>query len=64
LDPSNYVKNDNGNAGDKPGIGRKGSVEKFAQVLHTMKAQLPEEIDLTEGDVVKIVEIIDKDWYR
>lgn len=29
-----------------------------------MQAQLPEEIDLVEGDIVKIVEIIDKDWYR
>ena len=29
-----------------------------------MKAQLPGEIDLEEGDIVKITEIIDKDWYR
>jgi len=39
-------------------------VEKFAQVLHPMRAQLPEEMDLEKGQIVKIVQIIDKDWYR
>ena len=29
-----------------------------------MKAQLPGEIDLEEGDIVKVTEIVDKDWYR
>ncbi len=39
-------------------------MEKFAKVVHSMRAQLAEEIDLEEGDIVKIVEIVDKDWYR
>ena len=39
-------------------------VEKFAQVIHPMTAQLVEEIDLEKGQIVKITEIIDKDWYR
>ena len=34
------------------------------QVIHSMKAQLAGEIDLEEGDIVKITEMIDKDWYR
>ncbi len=29
-----------------------------------MSAQLPGEMDLQAGQIVKIVEIIDKDWYR
>ncbi len=29
-----------------------------------MTAQLVEEIDLEKGQIVKITEIIDKDWYR
>lgn len=36
----------------------------FAIVKLNMKAQLEEEIDLHEGDTVKITEVIDKDWYR
>ena len=47
----------------EPGKGREG-VEKFAQVVHGMTALLDEEIDLAEGQIVKIMEIIDKDWYR
>ena len=39
-------------------------VEKFAQVVHPMTAQLVEEIDLEKGQIVKITEIIVKDWYR
>ena len=39
-------------------------VEKFAQVVHSMQALLEEEMDLVQGQVVKITEIIDKDWYR
>ena len=39
-------------------------VEKFAQVIHPMTAQLVEEIDLEKGQIVKITEIIDKDWFR
>ena len=54
-DPSNYVS---------ALKAEKHRVEKYAQVLHSMSAQLEGEIDLVEGDIVKIVEIIDKDWYR
>ncbi len=43
---------------------RRGRVEKFAQVVHSMRAQLPEEMDLQEGDVVRITEILDRDWCR
>ena len=39
-------------------------MEKFAQVVHSMQALLEEEMDLVQGQVVKITEIIDKDWYR
>ena len=39
-------------------------MEKFAQVVHSMQALLDEEMDLVQGQVVKITEIIDKDWYR
>eukprot|EP00095_Tigriopus_kingsejongensis_P009498 maker-scaffold1595_size34508-snap-gene-0.8 protein:Tk09498 transcript:maker-scaffold1595_size34508-snap-gene-0.8-mRNA-1 annotation:"dynamin-binding protein" len=39
-------------------------VEKYAQVIQSLRAQLAEEIDLEKGDIVKIVEIVDKDWYR
>ena len=42
----------------------KGVVEKFAKVVHGMSAQLDEEIDLVEGQIVKVTEIIDKDWLR
>ncbi len=42
----------------------KHRVEKFAKVVHSMRAQLDEELDLAEGDIVKIIEIIDKDWCR
>ena len=55
MDPSNYIK-----AAKR----EKQKVEKFGKVLHSMRAQLPEEIDMEEGDIVKIVEIVDKDWYR
>ena len=41
-----------------------GKVEKFAQVVHAMRAQLEEEIDLVEGQTVRITEVIDKDWWR
>ena len=54
-DPANYV------SGLKE---RKHRVEKFAKVLHSMRAQLDGEIDLAEGDIVKVVEIVDRDWYR
>ncbi|KAG1660804.1 Dynamin-binding protein [Nymphon striatum] len=36
----------------------------FAVAKMNMKAQLEEEIDLQKGDVIKIIEIIDKDWCR
>ena len=39
-------------------------VEKFAQVVHSMQALLDEEIDLVNGEIIKITQIIDKDWYR
>ena len=39
-------------------------VEKFAQVVHSMQALLDEEMDLVNGEIVKITQIIDKDWYR
>ena len=39
-------------------------VEKFAQVVHSMQALLDEEMDLTNGEIIKITQIIDKDWYR
>ena len=43
-DPSNYVT---------ALKSRKHRVEKFAKVLHSMKAQLDGEIDLVEGDIVR-----------
>ena len=43
-DPSNYVN---------VLKSRKHRVEKFAKVLHSMKAQLDGEIDLVEGDIVR-----------
>jgi len=55
LDPGRYVEG---------GKSRRGRVQKFAAVVHSMAAQLPEEVDLVEGQIVKIVEVIDKDWYR
>ena len=39
-------------------------VEIFAIVVHSMQALLDEEIDLVKGQVIRITEIIDKDWYR
>ena len=42
----------------------KGNMLKFAQVVHGMKAQLEEEIDLVEGQLVTITDVVDKDWYR
>ena len=42
----------------------KSKILKFAQVVHGMTAQLEEEIDLTEGQMVVITELVDKDWYR
>jgi hypothetical protein len=47
-----------------PTANSRSRVEKFAQVLHPLKAQLLEEIDLEKGQIVKITEIVDKDWYR
>ena len=41
-----------------------GKVEKFAQVVHSMQALLEQEMDLTAGEMIKIIEIVDKDWYR
>ena len=42
----------------------KNKILKFAQVVHAMTAQLEEEIDLSEGQLVVITEVVDKDWYR
>lgn len=64
LDSHNYTEpgeNQGGGGGSRDASGR---VEKFAKVLHSMKAQLPEEMDLVEGDIIRVVQIIDKDWYR
>jgi hypothetical protein len=35
-----------------------------ARVKMNMKAQLDEEMDLHEGDIVNVTEIVDKNWYR
>lgn len=35
-----------------------------ARVKMDMIAQLPEEVDLTKGDIITVTEFIDKDWYR
>ncbi|PNF35605.1 hypothetical protein B7P43_G02409, partial [Cryptotermes secundus] len=35
-----------------------------ARVKMNMKAQLDEEMDLHEGDIVIVTEIVDKNWYR
>jgi hypothetical protein len=57
LDPFAYLKED-----DTSSV--KTKILKFAQVIHGMTAQLDEEIDLIEGQMVVITEFIDKDWYR
>ena len=57
LDPFAYLKEDDTSC-------TKTKILKFAQVIHGMTAQLEEEIDLIEGQMVVITEIIDKDWYR
>ncbi len=41
-----------------------GKVEKFAQVVHSMQALLDQEMDLVQGEIIKVTEIVDKDWYR
>ena len=43
---------------------RNGSSIKFGKVLHSMNAQLPGEMDLTQGEIVKITHTIDQDWFR
>eukprot|EP00094_Tigriopus_californicus_P005635 TCALIF_05432-PA protein Name:"Similar to DNMBP Dynamin-binding protein (Homo sapiens)" AED:0.05 eAED:0.05 QI:0/0.53/0.43/1/0.8/0.87/16/1294/2068 len=55
LDATNYVPAQ---------AAQRHMVEKYAQVVHSLQAQLAEEIDLVAGEIVKIVEIIDRDWYR
>lgn len=35
-----------------------------ARVKMNMKAQLDEEMDLHEGDIVTVTEILDKNWFR
>lgn len=40
------------------------AVEKFAQVKQSLTAQLEDELELKVGQIVKITNIIDKDWYR
>jgi hypothetical protein len=35
-----------------------------ARVKINMKAQLDEEMDLHEGDIVIVTEIVDNNWYR
>ena len=59
LDPAAYLKSGVASVATKF-----GKVEKFAQVVHAMKAQLDEEIDLVEGQIIRITEVIDKDWWR
>ncbi|XP_068200932.1 dynamin-binding protein-like [Palaemon carinicauda] len=34
------------------------------RVRRSLRAQLPEELDLYTGDIVNITHIVDKDWYR
>jgi hypothetical protein len=34
------------------------------QVIHSLSAQLGDELDLKIGQLVRITHIIDKDWYR
>lgn len=43
---------------------RKKCDNLFAVAKMDMKAQLEEEIDLRKGDMIKIIEVIDKDWCR
>ena len=64
--PTNYCWQPDTSAYLKPNTARdcKSKILKFAQVVHGMTAQLEEEIDLCEGQLVVITEIIDKDWYR
>ncbi|CAL4086072.1 unnamed protein product, partial [Meganyctiphanes norvegica] len=40
------------------------SVNKLGKVRASLQAQLPEELDLLEGEIVTITHIVDKDWYR
>ena len=62
MDPSAYLKSRT--SGSVTVASKFGKVEKFAQVVHAMRAQLDEEIDLVEGQTVRITEVIDKDWWR
>ncbi|KAK4319618.1 hypothetical protein Pmani_009460 [Petrolisthes manimaculis] len=39
-------------------------VKMRAKVNMSIRAQLPDELDLYAGDIVNITHIIDKDWYR
>jgi hypothetical protein len=34
------------------------------QVIHSLSAQLVDELDLKIGQLVRVTHIIDKDWYR
>jgi hypothetical protein len=57
-DPSFYLAG--GGAAEGPGQ----PVEKWAQVKQSLEAQLEDELELREGQIVKITHIIDRDWLR
>ncbi|KAF7989682.1 hypothetical protein HCN44_008356 [Aphidius gifuensis] len=44
--------------------GNKKIVRKKVKVKTSLKAQLDEELDLTEGDIVTVIEILDDGWVR
>ena len=39
-------------------------VSFYVKAKSTLEAQIPEELSLTAGDIVKVTHIVDKDWYR
>ena len=41
---------------------KKKSVQRKAKVKTTLKAQLDEELDLTEGEIVTVIEIVEDGW--
>ncbi|XP_046826765.1 dynamin-binding protein-like isoform X1 [Vespa crabro] len=44
--------------------GNKKSIRKKGRVKATLKAQLEEELDLNEGEVVTVIEVLDDGWCR
>ncbi|KAG7201457.1 hypothetical protein KM043_004217 [Ampulex compressa] len=43
---------------------KKKSIRKKAKIKATLSAQLDEELDLTQGDIVTVLEILDDGWCR